>query len=195
MHSPKQEKCISEVVRIGSIIIFHLSKLWMSHLLPVMLYFWGVMPKGKLGIDYSWECNGLSRYSAFHFKFLWMDWNKWKMMKPRGVFVFHKRERERAQMWPRVTKHHFQNKHHSSWPTTVPPSWPMISRRWNPALMLTSPVTPNGCKRAECRLHLWRLNSQFAEFGIFHGDCFNVNNAIDMTKQRLGYYRLNRLIV
>ena len=36
------EKCTSEVVRIGSIIIFHLSKLWKARffILCVMWYFW-----------------------------------------------------------------------------------------------------------------------------------------------------------
>ena len=38
---PFKKKCISDVLRIGSIIIFHLSKLWKAEsLYCVMLHFW-----------------------------------------------------------------------------------------------------------------------------------------------------------
>ena len=50
-----KEKCISEAVRIGSIIIFHLSKLWKPKffILRDVMYLVGL--QGKFEIDHSWE--------------------------------------------------------------------------------------------------------------------------------------------
>ena len=51
-----EEKCISEVVRIGSIIISHLSKLLKAKFF-ILLYgaIFLVRPQGKIGIDHSLE--------------------------------------------------------------------------------------------------------------------------------------------
>ena len=60
VHSPNllKRKCISEVVRIGSAIIFHLSELWkakFSILCDVLLL---VRLQEKFDIDHSWEWKG-----------------------------------------------------------------------------------------------------------------------------------------
>ena len=60
VHSPnlKQEKCISEVVRIGSIIIFHLSKLWKAKFFILCDVIFLVRLQGKIEIVHSWEWKG-----------------------------------------------------------------------------------------------------------------------------------------
>ena len=51
-----KRKCISEVLRIDSIIIFHLSKLWKVKFFPTVwcnIFWWGC--RRKFDIDHSWE--------------------------------------------------------------------------------------------------------------------------------------------
>ena len=50
-----EEKCISELVRIGSIIIFHLSKLWNTKFFILCNIIFLVMLQGRFEIDHSWE--------------------------------------------------------------------------------------------------------------------------------------------
>ena len=53
---PFKEKCISEVVRISSVIIFHLSKLWKSKFFIRAIVFSSVVRlQGKFEIGHSWE--------------------------------------------------------------------------------------------------------------------------------------------
>ena len=60
IHSPNlpKEKCISEVVRTGTRIIFHLSKLWKAKLSILCDVIFLVRLQGKLEIDHSWEWKG-----------------------------------------------------------------------------------------------------------------------------------------
>ena len=54
VHSPKpKKKCISEVVRIGSIIIFHLSKLWKTKFSTLRDAIFLLRLQGKFEIDHS----------------------------------------------------------------------------------------------------------------------------------------------
>ena len=55
---PFQEKCISEVVRIGVIIICHLSKLWKNKFSILYDGIFLVRLQGKFDIDHSWEWKG-----------------------------------------------------------------------------------------------------------------------------------------
>ena len=57
VHSPNlpEENCMSEVVRIGSIIIFHLSKLWKAKFFILCEVTFLVRLQGRLEIDHSWE--------------------------------------------------------------------------------------------------------------------------------------------
>ena len=55
---PFKEKCKSEVVRIGSIIIFHLSKLWKAKFFILCDVIFLVRLQGKFEIDHSWEWKG-----------------------------------------------------------------------------------------------------------------------------------------
>ena len=50
-----EEKCIGEVVRISSIIIFHLSKLWKARFFILCDVIFLVRLQGKFEIDNSWE--------------------------------------------------------------------------------------------------------------------------------------------
>ena len=60
LHSPNlpKEKCIGEVMRIGSIIIFHLSKLWKAKFLILFDVIFLVRLQSKFDIDHSWEWKG-----------------------------------------------------------------------------------------------------------------------------------------
>ena len=60
VHSPKlfKQKYIREVVRIGSIIIFHLTKLWKVKFFILCDVVCLVRLQGKLEIDHSWEWKG-----------------------------------------------------------------------------------------------------------------------------------------
>ena len=53
-----KEKCISDVVRIGSTIIFHLSKLWKAKFFILCDVIFLVRLQGKFEIDHSWEWKG-----------------------------------------------------------------------------------------------------------------------------------------
>ena len=55
---PFNKKCISEVVRIGSIIILHRSKLWKAKLSIVCDVICLMRLQGKFNIDHSWEWKG-----------------------------------------------------------------------------------------------------------------------------------------
>ena len=55
---PFQEKCISEVVRIGVIIICHLSKLWKNKFSILYDGIFLVRLQEKFEIDHSWEWKG-----------------------------------------------------------------------------------------------------------------------------------------
>ena len=48
---PSKEKCISEVMRIGSMILFHLSKLWKAKFSLLCDVIFLVRPQGKFDID------------------------------------------------------------------------------------------------------------------------------------------------
>ena len=52
---PFKEKCTSEVIRIGSIIIFHLSKLWKAKFFILCDIIYLVRLQEKFEIDHSWE--------------------------------------------------------------------------------------------------------------------------------------------
>ena len=52
---PFKERCISEVIRIGSIIIFPVSKLWKAKFFILCGVIFLVSPQGKFVIDHSWE--------------------------------------------------------------------------------------------------------------------------------------------
>ena len=52
---PFKEKFISDVVRIGHIIIFHLSKLWKAKFFILCNVIFLVRFQGKFGIDHTWE--------------------------------------------------------------------------------------------------------------------------------------------
>ena len=56
-HSPNlpKEKCIDEVARIGSKIIFHMSKLWKAKFFILCDVILLVRPQEKFEIDHSWE--------------------------------------------------------------------------------------------------------------------------------------------
>ena len=60
VHSPNllKRKCISEVVRIGSAIIFHLSKLWKAKFFILGDVLLLVRLQEKFDIDHSWEWKG-----------------------------------------------------------------------------------------------------------------------------------------
>ena len=60
VHSPNlfEENCISEVVRIGSIIIFHLSKLWKAKFSILCGVIFLVGLQEKFDVDHSWERKG-----------------------------------------------------------------------------------------------------------------------------------------
>ena len=67
VHSPNlsRRKCISEVARICSIIIFHLSKLWKVKFSILCDVVFLVRLQGKFDIDHSWEWKGkTSQYLA-----------------------------------------------------------------------------------------------------------------------------------
>ena len=53
---PLKEKCISEVVRIGSITIFRLSELWKAMFFILCEVIFLMRPQGKFDIDHSREC-------------------------------------------------------------------------------------------------------------------------------------------
>ena len=58
VHSPNlfKKKCVSEVVRIGSTIMFHRSKLWLkSHVLHTVWCYMAAWLQGKFDIDHCWE--------------------------------------------------------------------------------------------------------------------------------------------
>ena len=55
---PFKEKYISEVVRIGSIIIFHLSELWKAKFFLLCGVIFLVRLQEKFEIDHSWELKG-----------------------------------------------------------------------------------------------------------------------------------------
>ena len=76
---PFKDKCISKVVGIGSIIIFHLSKLWKDKFFILCDVIFLVKLQGKFEIDHSWELKGslknsprvkLSLHDSFHPFFL-----------------------------------------------------------------------------------------------------------------------------
>ena len=52
---PLEENCISEEVRIGCRIIFHLSKLWKAKSFILCDVIFLERLQGKFGIDHSWE--------------------------------------------------------------------------------------------------------------------------------------------
>ena len=56
---PFKQKCMSEVVRIGSIIIFYLSKLWKARFFILCDILFLVRLQEKLEVDHSWEWKGL----------------------------------------------------------------------------------------------------------------------------------------
>ena len=60
VHSPNlpKEKCMSAVVRIGSIINFHLSKLWKAKFFTLCDVIFLVRLQDKFEIDHSWEWKG-----------------------------------------------------------------------------------------------------------------------------------------
>ena len=60
VHSPNllSRKCISEVGRIGSIIIFHLSKLWKAKFFILCDVIFLVRPQGRFEIGHSQEWKG-----------------------------------------------------------------------------------------------------------------------------------------
>ena len=53
-----KEKCISRVVRSGSIIIFHLSKLWKAKFFILCNVIFLARLQEKVDIDHSWEWKG-----------------------------------------------------------------------------------------------------------------------------------------
>ena len=55
---PFKEECISEVVRIDSIIIFRLSKLWKAKFFILCDAIFLVRMQGKFEIDHFWERKG-----------------------------------------------------------------------------------------------------------------------------------------
>ena len=57
-----KEKCMSEVVRIGSVILFHLGKLWKTKFSTLCDVTFLVRLQGKFEIDHSWE---------------WKEWKVW----------------------------------------------------------------------------------------------------------------------
>ena len=62
---PFKEKCRSDVVRIGSIIMFHLSKLWKAKFFMLCDIIFLVGLQDKFEIDRSWEwLNPLERWGA-----------------------------------------------------------------------------------------------------------------------------------
>ena len=50
------------VVRIGSVIIFHVSKLWKSKFSILCDVIFLVRLQGKFEIDHSWECRDNERF-------------------------------------------------------------------------------------------------------------------------------------
>ena len=60
VHSPKlsKEKCMGEVVRIGSVIIFHLSKLWKAKFSLLCDVIFLERLQGNLEIDHPWDWKG-----------------------------------------------------------------------------------------------------------------------------------------
>ena len=72
---PFKEKCISEVARIGSIIIFHLRKLWKAKFSILCDVIFLVRLQEKLEIDHSWEFKGQEGRNQRHsrkFRNQWM---------------------------------------------------------------------------------------------------------------------------
>ena len=65
-HSQVQKSTFSqqsEVVRIGSVINFHLSKLWKAKFFTLCDVILLVQLQGKLDLDHSWEWKGYARIS------------------------------------------------------------------------------------------------------------------------------------
>ena len=62
VHSPNllKKKCISDVVRLGSIIIFHLSKLSKAKFFTLCDAIFLVRLQGEFEVDHSWEWKGKS---------------------------------------------------------------------------------------------------------------------------------------
>ena len=60
VHSPNlpKEKCMGEVVRIGSVIIFHPSNLWKAKFFILCDVIFLVRLQGKFDFDHSWEWKG-----------------------------------------------------------------------------------------------------------------------------------------
>ena len=57
---PFKKKCISEIERLGSIIIFHLSKLWKAKFFILCDATFQVRLQGKFEINRSWEWKSLA---------------------------------------------------------------------------------------------------------------------------------------
>ena len=57
---PFREKCVSNVVSIGSIIIFHLSKLWKAEFSILCDVIFLVCLQGKFDIGHSWEWKNIN---------------------------------------------------------------------------------------------------------------------------------------
>ena len=62
---PFKAKCISEVVRIGSIIIFHLSRLWKDKFFILCDVIFLVRLQEKFDIDHFWEWKGKEHPNGF----------------------------------------------------------------------------------------------------------------------------------
>ena len=60
-----KEKCIGEVVRISSIIIFHLSKLWGANFFTLFDVLFLARLQEKFGINHSWEWKGYVIWHLF----------------------------------------------------------------------------------------------------------------------------------
>ena len=61
---PFKDKCISDILRIGSIIIFHLSKLWKANFFILCGVIFLVRLQRKFGIDHSWEWKGSVKWQS-----------------------------------------------------------------------------------------------------------------------------------
>ena len=60
---PFNEKCMCEVGRIASIIIFHLSKLWKAKFFILCGVIFVVRLQGKFDIDHPWEWKGYGEFT------------------------------------------------------------------------------------------------------------------------------------
>ena len=86
-----EEQCILEVLRIGSIIIFHLSKLWIAKFFIFCDVIFLVRLQGKFEIDHSERLKGFkvakssdwSRFLALRFTLPWIRIRVWEFFQVR----------------------------------------------------------------------------------------------------------------